>query len=91
MIYTRSFFWTFAAVYMTAAVVGVLHKHDGQDEVLSDDQSTILITLYMLLFGRLVLSMSLAVYNEYHRVNFHGLDAPEAIPMPTEERTGNIY
>ncbi len=87
MIYTRNFFWTFSAVYLTAAVVGALHEHRNDGEVLCFDQNTILLTLYLLLFGRLILCLSLAVYNEYHRVNFHGLEAPEAIPMPTEERT----
>ena len=45
----------------------------------------------MLLFGRFMLVLSLAVYTEYHKVNFHGLVPHEAtIQLPTEQRTGSM-
>lgn len=40
---------------------------------------------YMLLFGRFVLCLSLWIYNEYHKLNFFGIEAQEAAVQITED------
>lgn len=89
MVYTRFFFFAFAAVYLAASVIGILRNYDSEVKIpLIQD---VLFSLYLLLFGRFILCLSLAIYNEYHIVNFHSLvPQDEAVQMPTEQPNGKL-